>query len=609
MKTLFRLRGTALLVFLVALLLVLSPSALAQASTQLVLNPVVSSVTVGNSVVVSIDVASVSNLYGYQFQVTYDASKVSASGAFVNSFFNTTAGTFIPSGWNANCAAGVCKFAATHLNTASPVTGSGTLAQITFTGVSTGNVPLAFGSDILADRDGNAMAHTSGTANVLVNPAPGGTSLLFNPVLNTVAVGNSVVVSIDLAAVTSLYGYQFQVTYDASKVSASGAFVNTFFDTASSTFIPGGWNANCSGGVCKFAASHLNTAPAVTGSGTLAQIMFTGISAGTTILSFSADILSDRDGNVLSHTNGVASITVYVSPPGGTTLAFNPLLSSVAVGNNVVVSIDLAAVTDLYGYQFQVTYDASKVSASGAFVNPFFDTTSNTYIPAGWSASCTSGVCQFAATHLNTAGPVSGSGTLAQITFMGVSAGNVPLVFSADILADRDGNPIAHTSGTATINVYGFATISGIVALQGRATPISVGTVTLTDNANLFPPTIVNFSATTGAFTVVVPVDASGSNYKLRAAHSLYLWNERAGVAVVVGGTYPQPATILRAGDGTNDGVVDVLDLSCAGGRFGLSPATCAVTGNSDMNEDGIMDILDLVLAGGNFGLFAPRPW
>lgn len=439
--------------------------------------------------------------------------------------------------------------------------------------------------------------------------AQSSTQLVLNPAANSVATGNSIMVSIDVAAATNLYGYQFQVTYDASKVTASGSFVNTFFDTTSNTFIPPGWSGTCAAGVCKFAASRLNNASAVSGAGTLAQIAFTGVAAGTSPLAFSMDILSDRDGFPIAHTTGAGSVLVYSIPPGGTQLSFNPLSGMVAIGNVVVVSIDLSSVTNLYGYQFQVNYDASKVSASGSFANLFFDTTSSTFIPPGWYASCASGVCKFAATHLNSALPLTGSGTLAQIAFTGVNAGLVPLSFSADILADRDGTAMTHTAGTATILVYGTATISGTVQLQGRATPISAGMVTLQDNANTFPATVVTFSATTGNFTATVPVEAGGSTYRLTAAHSLYLWNVLTGLTVMISGSYPQATTQLHAGDGTNDGMVDVLDLSCVGGSYGIAPAVCGLAGNSDLNEDGAVDIFDLVLVGSNYGLTAPQSW
>jgi hypothetical protein len=266
-------------------------------------------------------------------------------------------------------------------------------------------------------------------------------------------------------------------------------------------------------------------------------------------------------------------------------------------------------VTDLYGYQFQVIYDAGKVSANGGFVNTFFNTSADSFIPPGWNAACAAGVCKFAVTHQAPASPLTGSGTLAQITFTGTSAGTVPLTFSADILSDRDGTVLAHTSGTATIVVYGTATITGTVQLQGRITPISTGTVTMTDTSNTFPPTVATFSATTGNYSAIVPVLTGGSTYNLTAKHSLYLTNELNGVAVMPGGSYPQAATLLRGGDGTNDGTVDVLDLACVGGGYGAPPITCALTGNSDLNEDGVVDVFDLVLVGGNYGLSSPQPW
>ncbi len=67
---------------------------------------------VGEPTTVNINIAAVANLYGYQFEVTYDATKASAAGAFVNSFFNTTVNANIAAGWNADCTTtpGTCKF-------------------------------------------------------------------------------------------------------------------------------------------------------------------------------------------------------------------------------------------------------------------------------------------------------------------------------------------------------------------------------------------------------------------------------------------------------------------------------------------------------------------
>jgi hypothetical protein len=265
------------------------------------------------------------------------------------------------------------------------------------------------------------------------------------------------------------------------------------------------------------------------------------------------------------------------------------------------------------GYQFKVNYDSSKVSATGAFINTFFNTSiagGNAYI--AWNADCsTPGVCKFSVAKTNaTGGEVNGSGTLAQITFTGLTPGVVPLTFSEDVLSDRNGYAILHTAGTGVLNVYGFATISGKVYLQGRgALVLDAGTVKLTDVSGDFAPVTVNYSDGDN-WTATVPVSTTGTTtYNLLASHSVYLSNEKTGVAVTTGGTFEQPATLLKGGDANNSGMVEVGDLSCIGAVFGVSVSTCGGTGSSDINHDGTTNILDLTITGGNFDLPSPQAW
>jgi hypothetical protein len=227
-----------------------------------------------------------------------------------------------------------------------------------------------------------------------------------------------------------------------------------------------------------------------------------------------------------------------------------------------------------------------------------------------WNADCTTaGTCKFAVSKQNASGgEVNGSGTLAKITFTGVAPGTVPLTFSSNKLSDRDGSPLAHSVETGVLYVYGYATFSGVVKLQGRLTPIDTGTVTLTDASGEFAQVVATFNATTGAWSASVPVTLTGSTYNLKAAHLLYLGNQKLGVAVTAGSSYPQATTMLRGGDATNNGVIDIGDLSCIGYDFGTTNNTCA-GGDSDINQDGETDIYDLTLAGGNFELTTPQPW
>ncbi len=276
---------------------------------------------------------------------------------------------------------------------------------------------------------------------------------------------------------------------------------------------------------------------------------------------------------------------------------------------NATITIGLADVVDLFGYQFIVHYNASRVSASAAFVNTFFDTTTDASIPSGWNASCSSGECKFAASKVDPGEPLTGSGTLAQITLTGASPGTFNITISDDILSDRDAQALDHTAGSLSLTICGYATVSGTVSMQGRAAPVNSGQVTLTDLGGIFGPYTTTFNPTTGAFTISnIKVMPTGSNYQFDAAHGLYLGN-RTTHTLNPADNYAASATRLLGGDANNDGVVDISDLTCIGGSFGSAPVTCGTTGSSDINADGAVNILDLVLPGSNFGSSSPRTW
>ncbi len=273
-------------------------------------------------------------------------------------------------------------------------------------------------------------------------------------------------------------------------------------------------------------------------------------------------------------------------------------------GEMSTVKIDLNNIASLYGYQFEVNYDQSLVSASGAFVNSFFDTTGGS-IP--WNAACANGKCQFSVSRLDPQAAVSGSGTVAEITFTGLHGGEFDVTVSNDILSDRDANVLGHTAAAPLhLMVCGFASASGVVSLQGRATPTNAGTITLTDG--IFGPYTTNFDPATGAWSISnIKVLPGGTSYKFDAAHGLYL-GAQLTKSLVPGDAYAAPAVKLKGGDADNSGKIDVTDLGCIGGAFGGPAAACG-PGSTDINADSVTNILDLVLAGGNYSLVAPQPW
>ncbi len=296
------------------------------------------------------------------------------------------------------------------------------------------------------------------------------------------------------------------------------------------------------------------------------------------------------------------------TPTGVGAIGFSPKTCLVGVGQDTTVNVNMTA-DNLYGYQFKVNYTSAKVSASSIFVNTWFNTDGG-FIPGGWNADCAGGACQFAVTK-QAGSPVSGGGNVAALTLHGVAVGDVTLSLSDDILSNRDAEPLVHVVSTATCKVYGFATVNGTVKLQGRTTPITAGTVTLTDRSGTFAPVMVAFDATTGAFTAQVHYLETGTTYDIVAAHGLYLSNQYSGLLVNAATTYtltPNPTKLL-GGDANNSGNISLTDLSCIGSDFGVAPGTYCTAGDADINADTAVNILDLVLAGGNYGLASAQPW
>ncbi len=277
------------------------------------------------------------------------------------------------------------------------------------------------------------------------------------------------------------------------------------------------------------------------------------------------------------------------------------------------VTIDFSGVNAMYGYEFVVEYDAAKVTADGSFINTWFNT-SGAFIP--WDGSCAAGVCKFAVSLQGAPAGVSGGGPVAKIDLTDKAGGAFQLKIKDVVLSDIDGYTIPATviDDTIDLDVCGRAAFAGKVSLQGRLTPMDAGTIKLVDAGGTFPDITVPFNAAGNFSATNIPVLPTGSNYTIQAAHGLYLTNEKSQ-ALAPGANLTGQNTRLLGGDANNSTVVEINDLTCIGGDFGLTTTStpamgnCGGTGSPDINLDLKVNIQDLSLAGGNYAKVAPQPW
>jgi hypothetical protein len=136
-------------------------------------------------------------------------------------------------------------------------------------------------------------------------------TLSIDPTSQSTSTGTVVTVDVDIANVTNLYGYQFDLTFNPSVLSAVSSSEGSFLTTGgNSTFFIPGTNDNVDGVVLATADTILSAVPGVNGSGELAVFTFDAIGKGTSALGFANVMLLDSSFNSISNTTTGATVTV-----------------------------------------------------------------------------------------------------------------------------------------------------------------------------------------------------------------------------------------------------------------------------------------------------------
>lgn len=432
---------------------------------------------------------------------------------------------------------------------------------------------------------GTPVAAQSGTEIRVQVPAP-----------PEVMVGCDITITVVITA-ADLYGYQFVVTFDPALLQA----VETGFDD---TFLkpeyrPGGWTGSIDNvaGTVRFAAAQQNPTPPASGSGPVAWVRFVGKA-----LSPSAEIgltgvkLADRDGTSLVPLEAYPGY-VTILPFSGVEVRVPPPGEIMEADGAITVTLVLTCV-EAYGYQFVLTFDPALLEALDAGFDDSF--LSPDYTPSGWSATVdnVAGTVRFAAAQYNPAPPVSGSGPIGWVQFVGKSAPTLPATAIVDIenlrLASIDGMEIPSDSIPGSILILPMSVITGQVELQGRTN--WSGAV-----AAAWPGGASGTSDASGFYTITVPTDT----YTITVEMERYLDAER--VFALVRGENTLPNVFLLGGDASDNDVINIVDLSYIGAMYGST--VDPLTERADINADGRVNLIDILAAAVNYGEVSPADW
>lgn len=301
----------------------------AQGGATVRIDPATSNVGLNATTVVNVRIENVSNLAGAEVHLTYNPATVRVE--------SIQAGGFPPPDFVAQSsfANGKVDYAIAVLPAQHPaVSGSGVLLQITLRGLALGQSPLNFTSVILAASGGTAINATTQNGAITVGqgappttgvppttqpsvtptatgqPSSGAAALSIVPSTQSVLINASGTVTVRVDNPKDLWGIDLKLTYNPSLVTCPSAPVK---GTVPQPDIVA--NDACANGLAQYAVtSRAPTAPSNT-SGTVFQLTFQCVQAGTAQLNFQSNKLVDRDGRDLPVTVTNAQITCQTTQP------------------------------------------------------------------------------------------------------------------------------------------------------------------------------------------------------------------------------------------------------------------------------------------------------
>jgi len=120
-----------------------------------------------------------------------------------------------------------------------------------------------------------------------------------------------------------------------------------------------------------------------------------------------------------------------------------PAEESAGVGDTFLIDINVENVSDLYGFEFKLSYDTGVLDALNITEGPFLKSGGPTF-KAKMEINETTGTIYVVITLYETKIGITGSGTLVTITFNATSLGESRLNLYDTILGNSKGEPIEH---------------------------------------------------------------------------------------------------------------------------------------------------------------------
>lgn len=496
-----------------------------------------------------------------------------------------------------------------------PISGSHIVANITLRVVGMGESALHFYVSNLGDSIGGSIAHDTydGFFRNLPPPPPKPPALLYvdPPMISNVGLtpGSDFSVDVDVINASDVAGLEFSLGFNATLLNANSVISGSFIPLAATI----NSEIDNATGLVKF---NVSTSSPMNGDGILAQIDFHVLDLGNTLLHLYGIQLVDSLGQPLNFTSADGSFDnvllakLAVEPPE----IIDPTLVPPATFK---INVTIEDVRDLYGYQFNLTFDNNVLVCLQTEV---LDVLNETYYIPNQMIDNTRGFVFINVTYYSPAIPldIDGPTTLVTIKFRVKSLGATNLTLTDTGLVDPDGQPITHEVHDGFFQ--SLIVDVGIVDISAAPTALYPGgnvnvSVTATNTGNATETFSIDvYRNSTLLTTLNVTGLTPNTNYTIT-----FVWNTLGvswGKYVLSAQILPLPfethisdntlidgiVKLKIPGDINNDDVVDIFDATLASLAFASKPGSPNWNPDADLNGDGLVDIFDMIILSSHFG-------
>ena len=579
----------------------------------------------GTTFNVSVNIENVllsANLVGIQFNITWDPTLLQGISMQDVIFHQVTPPSDYSNIWalTNTVANGSVAYAYTYQNIANALSdgyapipsGNYTVANITLKVKGTGKCILHFAVSKLGDAGGGSISHdtTDGFFNNVPPPPPALFYVDPSAISNVSLIPpDNFTVNVSIMNASGAYGLQFQLSFNTSILTANSITTGSFIpgSVTPSTLIDN------TDGIVQF---NVSLSSSLDGSGVLATISFQVQALGYTALHLYGVQLVDSFSEALPYTttdgsfDNVLLAKLAVNPPA----IIDPTLVPPAT---FMINVTLTEVRDLYGYQFNLTFDPNVLVCLQVQLQDILNETN--YIP-NQIIDNVHGFIFINVTYYSPAVPLSFDSVLPAVTieFRVKSLGATNLTLTGTSLVDSTDQPITHEDFNgffqSVIVDVGVVSLfaSPIKFYKGQSTNI---TCTVTNEGNLSESFVLNiYYNSTLLATVNVTSVAPGTNVNVTVT-----WSTAAispNYYVLSAQIPPLPyethisdnnltdgqVMVKIPGDINGDGVVDIYDALLASAAFGSTPTSPNWNPAADLNGDGIIDIYDMIILASHFG-------